>query len=128
MMERYTSKTSAQKLGITPHSAVAVVDPPRNYASVIGELPAGAALDETPGAACPITLWFIHDGAHFREALPAMCRQAGQTKLWVVWRKGSTVTQPFLRKSAAEVGLVDYKICAVDTAWSAMLFARKQSP
>jgi hypothetical protein len=36
------------------------------------------------------------------------------------------VTQPFLRESAAAVGLVDYKICSVDAAWSAMLFARRK--
>jgi hypothetical protein len=36
------------------------------------------------------------------------------------------VTQPFLRESAAAVGLVDYKICSVDAAWTAMLFALRK--
>jgi hypothetical protein len=56
-----------------------------------------------------------------------MRKLAGRTKLWILWRKGSGVTQPFLRESAAAVGLVDYKICSVDGTWSAMLFARRKA-
>jgi hypothetical protein len=60
-----------------------------------------------------------------------MRKLAGRTRLWVLWRKlaarkNSGITQQFLRESAGEVGLVDYKICAVDKTWSAMLFARRK--
>jgi len=127
MMARYASRTAAQKLGIGEGEMAALIDPPRNYASVIGELPAGAELLEGPAAACPITLWFVHDAAACREALPGMRKLAERTKLWILWRKGSGVTQPFLRESAAAVGLVDYKICSVDAAWSGMLFARRKA-
>lgn len=124
MMARYAARSAAQKLGMREASAAALVDAPRDYARVIGELPAGARLEE--GGPCPITLWFVHDAAGCREALPRMRRLAARTKLWILWRKGSEVTQPFLRESAAAVGMVDYKICAVDAAWSAMLFAAKK--
>jgi CheY-like chemotaxis protein len=128
MMARYASRSAAQKLGIREGTTAALIDPPRNYAGVIGELPPGAALEETEGSAwrCPTTLWFVHDAAVCREALPGMRKLAARTKLWILWRKGSDVTQPFLRESAAAVGLVDYKICSVDAAWSAMLFARRK--
>jgi len=131
MMARYASRSAAQKLGIRAGSRAAVIDPPRNYANVIGELPAGASLEEileeAPADASPITLWFVHDSAACREALPGMRKLAARTKLWILWRKGSGVTQPFLRESAAVVGLVDYKICSVDATWSAMLFARRKA-
>jgi hypothetical protein len=54
---------------------------------------------------------------------------AGRTKLWVVWRKGSTngLTQYVVRQSANDVGLVDYKICAIDEHWSGMAFAVKKA-
>lgn len=130
MMERYAYRNAAQKLGMREGSTAALIDPPRNYASVIGEVPPGAsleeALEEPRAAACPITLWFVHDAAGCREALPGMRKIAARTKLWILWRKGSDVTQPFLREAGAEVGLVDYKICKVDATWSAMLFARKK--
>jgi CheY-like chemotaxis protein len=127
MMERYASRSAAQKLGIREGTAAALIDPPRNYASVIGGLPVGAALEEGPAAGCPVTLWFVHDGAECREALPGMRKLAARTKFWILWRKGSGVTQQFLRESAAAVGLVDYKICSVDATWSAMLFARRKA-
>jgi DNA-binding NarL/FixJ family response regulator len=127
MMARYTSRSAAQKLGIREGSTAALIDPPRNYASVIGELPAGAALEETPEVRCPITLWFVDHAAACRASLPHMRQIAGRTKLWILWRKGSDVTQAFLRESAAAVGLVDYKICSVDANWSGMLFARRKT-
>jgi hypothetical protein len=126
MMARYASRSAARKLGIREGSTAALIDPPRNYAGVIGELPGGAALEEAPAVACPITLWFVHDAAACREALPGMRNVAARSKLWILWRKGSGVTQRFLRESAAAVGLVDYKICSVDATWSAMLFALRK--
>lgn len=127
MMARHASRSAAQKLGIREDSTAALIDPPRNYASVIGELPAGAALEESPATACSVTLWFVHDAAACRAYLPRMRQFAARTRLWILWRKGSGVTQPFLREAAAAVGLVDYKICSVDATWSAMLFARRKA-
>jgi hypothetical protein len=127
MMARYASRSASQKLGIREGATAAVIDPPRNYAGIIGELPAGASLEEMPAGTHPVTLWFVHDAAAVRAALPGMRQLAGGSKLWILWRKGSGVTQPFLRESAAAVGLVDYKICSVDAAWSAVLFARRKA-
>lgn len=122
MMERYAGRTAAQKLGIRAGARVALIDPPRNYASVIG-----ATIEEAAGEDCPITLWFVTDGAALHEALPRMRTLAARTKLWILWRKRRPgINQPFLRESAAAVGLVDYKICSVNATWSAMLFARKK--
>lgn len=126
MMERYAARTAAQKLGIRPGSRVALIDPPRNYAAAIGELPAGAMLEEMPATVCPVTLWFAGDAAACAAALPGMRQLAARSRLWILWRKGAGVTQQFLRECAAAVGLVDYKICWVNDTWSAMLFARKK--
>lgn len=131
MMDRYAGRSAAQKLGIGEGATAALIDPPRNYATVIGTLPAGARLEETP-VPCPVTLWFMGDAVACRAALPGMRGLAGRTRLWVLWPKlaagkSSVVTQQFLRESAAAVGLVDYKICSVDENWSAMLFARRKS-
>jgi len=126
MMDRYAARAAAQKLGIGEGCHAALIDPPRNYAAAVGPLPCGAALEESPAGICPVTLWFVHDAAAWVQALPAMRDLAARTKLWLLWRKGSTVTQTFLRGSAAAVGLVDYKICAIDKSWSGMLFTRKK--
>jgi CheY-like chemotaxis protein len=132
MMDRYTGRSACQKLGIGEGATAALIDPPRNYTTVIGTLPAGARLEETPAVPCPVTLWFVGDAAACHAALPRMRRLAGRTRLWVLWPKNaagkhSGVTQQFLRESTTAVGLVDYKICSVDKTWSAMLFALRKS-
>ncbi|MBN2556402.1 MAG: hypothetical protein JXA97_10730 [Anaerolineales bacterium] len=47
--------------------------------------------------------------------------------VWVAWPKRasklkSDLTQATVRKACMDAGMVDYKICAVDETWSALLF------
>jgi len=139
VMERYGTRTKAQKLGIKEASSVAVVSAPRDYLSMLGEMPPGvefhefAAFDEAvPDRSHPVTLWFIHDPHQYREGLRRMRSLAGKTKLWVVWPKAKSkatsngLTQNVIRAGGIEVGLVDYKICAVSERWSGMVFAPRR--
>jgi hypothetical protein len=127
-MERYGSRTVAQKLGIKEGSTVAVVDPPRDYVALIGELPDDVELVEDPGSVHQVTLWFVRDARVYQAGLRRMRAMAGRTKLWVVWRKGAEdITQYVVREAANDVGLVDYKICAINEKWSAMAFAPRKS-
>jgi CheY-like chemotaxis protein len=130
MMDRYGTRTTAQKLGIKEGCRVALLDAPRDYVSVLGPMPDGAELCEEPAAVCPVTLWFVEDAEIYRSALPRMRRLAAQTKLWVIWPKGGQkagITQQLIRESALAVGLVDYKICSVNDRWSAIAFAKKKA-
>ena len=133
MMERAKEKSAAQKLGITAGSAVASVEPPRDFPELLGELPDSV---EFCGDDAPTTLWFVHDRESLLENLRHMRLLAARTRLWLLWRKGAKgakgcsgegLTQNSLREMTREVGLVDYKICSVDDRWSAMLFARKKA-
>jgi CheY-like chemotaxis protein len=127
MMDRYGEKSTAEKLGIAAAGRVAVVDTPRDFPELLGPLPDGVEFQEEPA---PLTLWFVHDRESLMESLREMRALAAKTKLWLLWRKGSTragLTQNALREATGAVGLVDYKICAVDACWSAMLFARRKS-
>jgi hypothetical protein len=127
-MERYGSRTVAQKLGIKAGATVAVIDAPRDYAAAVGELPAGAELLENPESIQAVTLWFVRDPREYQAGLRRMQAIAGRTKLWIVWRKGAGVlTDKLVREAANDAGLVDYKICAVNAQWSAMAFARRKS-
>jgi CheY-like chemotaxis protein len=129
VMERYGSRTKAQKLGIKEGSTVAVIDPPGDYETVLGDLPEGVQLLENPATVHPVTLWFVRDPDAFLVALRRMRAIAAKTKLWVVRPKGpkSLLNENFLRKAANEVDLVDYKICAVDDYWTGIVFARRRS-
>lgn len=125
MMDRYAQKTAAQKLGIEPGSQAAVFDAPRDYAAVLGELPEGAELVEDPSGKTPVTVWFVDDPADLASNIRKMAKRAAASKLWIAWRKGpkKPVGENLVRETALEAGLVDYKICSLDSRWSALLFS-----
>jgi len=128
VMERYGTRTKAQKLGIKEASSVAVIDAPRDYATVLGEMPASVEFHEDPDQTHPVTLWFIRDPRDYRDGLRRMRALAAKTKLWVVWPKGgkSGLNSNVVREGGNEVGLVDYKICALGEQWSGMVFAPRR--
>jgi hypothetical protein len=128
MMDRYADRPVAQKLGITAGSAVNVIDPPRNFPALLGAIPEGVSFHENERGSGSVTLWFIRDAEEYRSAIPKHRAIARRSKLWIVWPKGEAgkragITQNVVRETALAVGLVDYKICAVDDTWSAILFA-----
>jgi hypothetical protein len=130
MMDRYGTRTTAQKLGVKEGCRVALLAAPRDYSAVLGPMPEGVELCEEPDDVCAVTLWFVEDAAIYRSTLPRMRRLAAQTKLWVIWPKGGQqagITQQLIRETALAVGLVDYKICSVNGRWSAIAFARKKA-
>lgn len=132
MMERYAGRPATQKLGIKEGMRVSVIDPPRNFQSVIGPLPENATLVEDDIEGTAVTLWFVENPDTFRSRLRNMARRAGETKLWTLWRKSqpgklSVVNEQFLRESGLAVGLVDYKVCSVNDTWSGLAFAVKKA-
>jgi hypothetical protein len=129
MMERWSSRTTAQKLGIAKNSRVFVIDPPSGYARAIGELPDGACFEEESVGGCAVALWFVHGIAEFQAVLPRMRALAAHSRLWILWRKSKQdgVNGNIIRAGAIDVGLVDYKICSLNETWSAMVFAVKKA-
>jgi hypothetical protein len=127
MMERSGKKSAVEKLGIIAGATVAIAEPPRDFPELLGTLPGKVEFAEDDA---PLTLWFVHDRESLLNNLREIRAATARTKLWLLWRngaKGEALTQNALRETAREVGLVDYKICAVDDRWSAMLFARKKA-
>lgn len=132
MMDRYGSRSAAQKLGIKESSTVRLVEPPRNAVQALGDLPHNVEiLDDTSIGTASVTLCFLHEAHSLLPTLSRVRGLAGTSKLWILWRKGGSaargdVTENALRQNAMALGLVDYKICSVNNVWSAMLFAAKR--
>jgi hypothetical protein len=79
-----TNRTTAQKLGMKEAMTVGLIEPPGDYARVLGELPDGAVLEEDPTIPCELTLWFIHDLGEFEAARPERRSVATKTPLWII--------------------------------------------
>jgi hypothetical protein len=129
MMDRYASRTVAQKLGIKENTPVLVLDPPRDYLRVLGDLPPGAWVEEELTAKAPVTLCFVREPEDLPSALETGRRLAAHSKLWICWPKGrkSGLREDDIRISAIALGLVDYKVCSLDATWSGLLFSLKRN-
>jgi hypothetical protein len=113
------------KLGIGEASRVALV-----------HAPAGFALPDVPtqkqvGDADVVMLFFRTSAALGRELpdLPGMMRKG--RRVWVLWPKQASaapgdLTMVRIREMASGVGLVDFKVCAVDETWSAMALGKRR--
>lgn len=132
MMDRYAGRTTAQKLGIAAGAKVAVIDAPRDYARVIGDMPEGVEFDEESWNNCAVTVWFVEEPEGLLAALPKMRKAAAASKLWVAWpkkaaRKDSLLNENLIREMGIENGLVDYKVCSISETWSGLCFALKKA-
>jgi len=132
MMNR-TDRTTAEKLGVKAGARVALIDPPADYARVLGKLPKDASLEEEPGEVLPLTLWFVRDPDQYLSGLSQMRNRALTSRIWIIYPKGaprgrnaSGLTQSLIREAALSVGLVDYKVCSVNEVWTGLLFTRKK--
>jgi CheY-like chemotaxis protein len=131
MMDRYASRTAAQKLGVKPDSTVGLIGAPRDYKQILGPLPPGILFSEDDLEGAPVILCFIQDADSLRQVMSQARSHARHAKFWLLWRKKSHrshdgVTEPLVRETGIALGLVDYKICSVNPTWSAMLFALKR--
>ena len=80
-----------------------------------------------------LALWFVRsrreldaETEYVSARLPAGC------SVWIVHPKQTSrykvdFNQNDVRAAGLTAGLVDYKVCAVDSDWSALKFARKKS-
>lgn len=124
-MAGYSGKPLAQKLGIKAGFAVALIDAPRNYRTLLGPLPDGVRFSKVE-AEPQLIHYFCRERAHLAKDLPVLRRKMrDDAMLWISWPKKSagvatTVTEDVVRELALPLGLVDTKVCAVDETWSAL--------
>lgn len=124
-----TGRSVAQKLGMRAGVTALVIDPPANFYRTAGDLPAGAAFTEDPADPYQLLICFVRASAELM-ALLGRFRSPGPN-VWFAWpKKGAPLATDigpnFVREAALTVGLVDYKICAIDSTWTAMLFSRRK--
>jgi CheY-like chemotaxis protein len=124
----YSDTPLPRKLRIREGSVVALVHAPKGFEAKLAPLPEGARVERRMGDA-DVILAFVKSAATLGRELPALARemQAGRT-LWLIWPKKTSplagdLGQPKVREMGLEIGLVDYKVCAVDETWSGLAFA-----
>jgi hypothetical protein len=118
----------SQKLRIREGMVAALLHAPDGFEAKLTPLPEGARL-QTGTQDADVILVFVKSPAALGRELPSLAREMrkGRT-LWLVWPKKSgglagSLTMPKIREMCLEVGLIDYKVCAVDETWSGIAVA-----
>jgi hypothetical protein len=131
-MAGYSGTPLPRKLGVKAGLPVALLGAPGDFAATLGALPAGAVLEKEVTPVTGLALWFVRNRCEFDRGLARAVQLAGRMPVWVVSPKktgslAADLSQNDIRGACLAAGLVDYKVCAVDTAWSGLLFRRRRS-
>jgi len=132
----YSGTPLPKKLGIKSHVSVALLSEPENFVECLGELPDGVEFSRTIGSKSGVALWFVRSIQELYSQVDFVARRviaADSCRLWIAWAKrtsplASDVTENLVRSSALGAGLVDYKVAAIDSDWSGLLFAPRRTP
>jgi hypothetical protein len=114
-----------QKLGIREGDVVCVIDGPGNARELIALLPPGTTFGAKPQEAQVVVL-FVTDRGTLAEQIHTLGQAVFPDRsLWIAWPKRSSgvttdMTEDVIREVALPLGLVDNKVCAIDSTWSGL--------
>jgi hypothetical protein len=127
----YSGKPLAQKLGIKKGYALALLNAPDGYDSLLGKLPNEVTVIQELKGELDFIQLFAKERTSLEKEFPRLKSRLKQDgMIWVSWPKVSSSLQTDLsdgvvREVGLENGLVDVKVCAVDESWSALKFVRR---
>ncbi len=130
MAAGYSGTPLIRKLGIKPGFRIAVLDPPDDYWSLLGELPADVRIVDPPPPDGGLD--FVHLFSSDAEDLGGRLASARSWivpdgMIWISWpKRASGVATDLTGNVVREIGLghrlVDTKVCAIDATWSGLKF------
>jgi len=132
LVERYESSGLVRKLGLKPGMICALLQAPEGFEECIDDLPEALEFQPKLAANTTLAIWFVRTRAEMEFAADrASLRLPQGASLWIVYPKQSgrypaDFTLTDVRAAALSVGMVDYKICAVDDDWTGLKFARRK--
>jgi hypothetical protein len=117
-------------LGIKSGSKVSVINPPRGFVQRLNPLPEGVEFLITAQTGLDVILFFTQDAHELVQRLPALSRAMALTGgIWVCWPSGegikTSLSEDFIRQAALDIGLVDNKICIIDSTWTGLRLVRR---
>ena len=125
----YSGTPLLKKLGIKSNTNVCLINARRDLLKKLGALPENVTVHDKLEESCDLVLWFVESAAELNAMISRVSQVCKEQKarVWICWQKksagsGTDVTQPLVRQTGLDNGLVDYKICSIDSRWSGLLF------
>ncbi len=127
MTAGYSGTPLQKKLGIKSGYRMALLGAPAHYRDLLGDLPAGIAIDEALcGAGYDFLQAFYVERADYEAAFPVLKAAIHKDgMIWISWYKKAArmptdITEDVVREIALAGGLVDVKVAAIDAQWSGL--------
>ncbi len=120
----YSNTPLVKKLGLKPGARACFLHAPPHLFDLLGPLPEGVHLAETPETGLDYLHFFAMDRPHLGAAFSDLKQHlAFDGMLWISWpKKTSSIATDLSGNIVREIGLgsglVDVKVCAVDADWS----------
>jgi len=127
----YADTPLAKKLGIKHGLAIVLIGAPDTFKKTIHDFGKNVSVLKTVSGKQDLIFWFVRSGRELDLRMRRTARCVQQGGLWIAWPKkasglGSDLTQQHVRDAGLASGLVDYKICSIDSIWSGLLFTRRK--
>ena len=129
----YSGTPLPKKLGLKEGGILVLINAPPGIDGELQPLPANATLSDKPAKLSSLMALFCKDTAALKKSLPATsAKLSAEGSLWIAWPKKTSklfvdLTEDGIRAIALPTGLVDVKVCAINTDWSGLkLMVRKE--
>ena len=128
----YTPTPLIKKLGLKAGAQACILNAPPHFLDLLGPLPGGVILHPALSGKLDYIQFFVKDREVLdQQALVLKQHLAFTGMLWLCWpKKTSSLSTDLTREPVREIGLkaglVDVKVCAIDTDWSGLKFVYRR--
>ena len=131
-MQHYAGSSLVKKLGFKPAMRTALLAAPEGFEDQLVDLPEGVEFETKVSPQTKMAIWFVRSLRELATETDYLSVRLPQgASLWIVYPKQTSrfkvdFHQNDVRAVGLAAGLVDYKICAVDSDWTGLKFGRKR--
>jgi len=126
----YSGTPLPRKLGLKPGMRVLALNPPAHFRALLADAPADLAwLPRAAPFDCAVA--FAESAKELRAIFTKLEPKLTQDgMIWIAWPKKAAgmktdLHENLVRDIGLDAGLVDIKVCAIDTTWSGLKFVRR---
>jgi hypothetical protein len=131
-MDQFSGSSTIKKLGFKAGMKIAMIGAPEGFVEQLGELPDNIEIGDRMARHTGLALWFVRSRRELESEIDFMSARLPEgCSIWIVHPKQTSrskadFNQNDVRSVALAAGLVDYKVCSIDSDWSGLKFARKR--
>ena len=122
----YSGTPLEKKLGIKEGFTIRLIHAPDHYFDLFKSFPEKIKNTKDKNLHKDFIHFFTKEAAELNKEIPNLKNEIYQNgMIWISWPKKASkvptdITEDVVRKIALDNGLVDIKVCAVDTTWSGL--------